>query len=411
MPMYNCTVRDVLGNMKTDLVEATNEQVLIDKLQGQGFFIIKFSEALEMAQSVKVKNKLSEKFHHKNVKLEDLLVFSRQLSTMLEAGVALMRSLEVTLSQIQSKDLYEIVKQTRADVEAGKSFSQAISKYPKVFGQFWVSLIEVGEASGTLSNVLTKLAEHVEEQAAFKAIIISAVIYPIILCVAAVGAVIFFAFGVAPKFEEVFTSMHAELPMMTKGLLATFKFIKNYFVFLGGGLAATIFMVTKYINTPVGRLQWEQLLFRLPIIGDVLILIIIERFTSQMAILIGSGVPILLSLDIVSRLVENDSFCLLINRVREDVREGKGLAETMSKEDFFPAMAVQMIKVGEETGELAKMLNHVAIYYKKNVESFMKRFGTIFEPFMLLFMALMIGVIVVAIFLPLFKLGQGGHYK
>jgi type IV pilus assembly protein PilC len=412
MPKYTYTARDSSGKIKTDILEANNEQALIEKLQAQGLFIIKFYEPLEIIQSQPVLQKgVNRRFDHNNVKLEDLLIFSRQLATMLEAGVPLMRSLDVVLSQIQSRDLYNIISQIRNDVEAGKAFSQALSRHPKVFGQFWISLVEVGEASGTLADVLNKVAQHVEAEAEFRSIIISALVYPAILMFASLGAIVFFAIFVAPKFEEIFKSLKADLPLMTVLLLGTFKFVKTYLLFIIGGAIGGVFLLMNYFKTPLGKLQLEQILFKLPVFGEIMKLIIMERFAAQMAILVGSGVPILLSLDIVSRLVENESVGLLINKVREEVREGKGLADTLAKESFFPLMAVQMIKVGEETGELSKMLDHVAKYYKKNVEAFLKRFSTIFEPFMLVFMAGAIGVIVVSIFLPLFKLGQGGGYK
>ena len=408
MPMYSYTARDVTGKIKSDMLEAFSEHSLVEKLQAQGLYIIKFSETLQMIQEETSKKPKVIKFNHNKVKLQDLLVFSRQLATLLESGVALMRSLDVIIPQIRSEQLYHAARQIRADVEAGKSLSQGFSKHPKTFTQFWVSLAEVGEASGTMPVVLNKLANHVEEQAAFRNTIISAVIYPAILCVVCLGAVIFFALAVAPRFEEIFTSMHAELPAMTRGLLAVFKFLKSNILFLMAGAVVIFFLAKAYFKTPKGGLQLEQFLFKFPAFGEITKLIIIERFTSQMAILIGSGVPILLSLDIVQRLVENQTCALLIAKVHEEVREGKGLADSMEIESFFPSMAVQMIKVGEETGELAKMFNHVATYYKATVENFMKRFGTIFEPFMLIFMATVIGTIVVAIFLPLFKLGQGG---
>jgi len=411
MPTYNYTARDSTGKIKNDMTEALNEQALVDKLQAQGFFIIKYSEVLQMIQEQTPQKSAEIHFNHTKVNLQDLLVFSRQLATMLEAGVALIRSLDVIVPQIQSKNLYNAVRQIRTDVEGGKSLSVSLSKHPKIFGQFWVSLVEVGEAAGTMPQVLNKLALHVEDEAALQSTVVSAVIYPAILCVVSIGAIIFFALVVAPKFEDIFTQMHAELPMITKMLLGTFKFIKQYIILIGAVVTVIIFILKNYFKTPRGKIQYEQIIFRIPIIGDITRTILMERFTSQMALLIGSGVPILLSLDIVERLVDNASFGLLIAKIRQEVREGKGLADSMIKENFFPSMAVQMIKVGEETGELAKMFNHVALFYKASVEAFMKRFGTIFEPFMLLFMAGAIGIIVVSIFMPLFKLGQsgGGH--
>ncbi len=409
MPMFTYTARDAQGKVKTDVIEAFNEQAVVDRLQSEGLFIIKVGLMNEKTkEQVVAARSTTMKFTHDSVKLEDLLIFSRQLATMLEAGVALLRSLDVCISQISSKKFHEVTKQIRTDVEAGKSLSESLAKHPKVFSQFWVSIIEVGEASGTMPLVLNKLALHVEEQAAFKSTVISAMIYPLILVFVSVGAVMFFALFVAPRFEEIFVSMHADLPGMTKILLATFKFIKTNFLYILGGVAGVFFILRSYFKTPMGSLQFEQIIFQLPIIGDVTKLIIMERFSSQMSILVSSGVPIVLALEIVQKLVENQTAGYLIAKIREDVSEGKGLAVSMVKESFFPVLAVQMIQVGEETGELAKMFDHVAKYYKDHVETTMKRFSTIFEPVMLVFMAGVIGVIVISIFLPLFKLGQGG---
>ena len=411
MPSYTYTARDSSGKIKTEIVEAFNEQALVEKLQAQGLFIIKVSIMSDKVKDPGAARISTHKFSHNTVKLEDLLIFSRQLATMLEAGVALLRSLDVCISQISGKQFHNIVKQIRADVEAGKSLSESLGKHPKVFSQFWVSIVEVGEASGTMPLVLNKLATHVEEETAFRSTIVSAIIYPLILCAVSVGAVMFFALVVAPKFEEIFNSMHADLPPMTKILLATFKFIKANILYLIGGAAGIFFMLRSYFRTPIGQLQFEQIIFKIPIVGEVTKLIIMERFASQMSILVNSGVPIILALEIVQRLVENQTCSYMIARVREEVSGGKGLAVSMVRENFFPILAVQMIQVGEETGELSKMFDHVAKYYKSNVETIMKRFGTIFEPVMLVFMATVIGLIVISIFLPLFKLGQGGGYS
>ena len=190
------------------------------------------------------------KFDHDKCKIEDLLVFSRQLATMLEAGVTMLRSLDVIMSQIQSKQLFMAVNQIHDDIEQGSSLSAALAKHPKIFNQFWVSLAEVGEASGTMPLVLNKLAEHVEQDVAFQSAIISAMVYPMILFVVCIGAVIFFALVVGPKFEEIFNSMHAELPLMTRCLLATFDFIKHYILFIIGGVVGVIFYFKSlYFNS------------------------------------------------------------------------------------------------------------------------------------------------------------------
>ncbi|MDP8212195.1 MAG: type II secretion system F family protein [Candidatus Zapsychrus exili] len=202
--------------------------------------------------------------------------------------------------------------------------------------------------------------------------------------------------------------MGAELPAITTILLATFAFIKKNFLLLVGAIIIAVQLFKKYIKTYVGRMNFENFLFNTPTIGEIFKLIVVERFTSQMAILIDAGVPILYALDISEKLVDNITCAQIINDIKEGVKKGSLLVDQMQESEFFPPMAIQMIMVGEETGELSKMLKHVANYYQENVETFMKRFATIIEPFMLVFMGGIIGTIVLAMFLPMFNLSQLG---
>jgi len=408
MPVYSYVVKDSEGKTKKDVVQAPNEDAVVLKLQSEGYFVINVSLTMEKSVLKGSNKEKTFRFDHDKCKIEDLLVFSRQLATMLEAGVTMLRSLDVIVSQIQSKQLFTAATQIHDDIEQGSSLSGALAKHPRIFNQFWVSLAEVGEASGTMPLVLNKLAEHVEQDVAFQSAIVSAMVYPMILFVVCIGAVMFFALVVGPRFEDVFNSMHAQLPAMTRYLLATFDFIKHYLLYIIGGCTSVFFFLKFYFSTPMGRLQFEKIIYGLPVVGEITKLIVVERFAAQMAILIESGVPILYALEITEKLVDNKTCGLVVSQVHEGVREGKGMADALMESGFFPMMAVQMIKVGEETGELGKMLKHVAEFYQANVEAFMKRFGTLIEPFMLVFMAAMIGTIVIAIFLPLFKLGQGG---
>jgi type IV pilus assembly protein PilC len=409
MPIYSYTVKDSEGKTKTDIDQAHNEDALVEKLQSEGYFVVRVRLAMEKSVLKGDKKGTEFRFDHDKCNIEDLLVFSRQLATMLEAGVTMLRSFDVILSQIQSKQLFVATTRIHDDIEQGSSLSVALAKHPKIFNQFWVSLAEVGEASGTMPLVLNKLAQHVEQDAAFQSAIISAMVYPVILCIVCTGAVIFFALVVAPKFEDVFNQMHAELPLMTRCLLATFTFIKHYLLLIFG-VGFGIFLALKaYFSTPLGTLHFEKIMYKLPVVGDITRLIVVERFSAQMAILIESGVPILYALEISEKLVNNRTCGLVVAQVREGVRDGKSMADALLEAGFFPMMAVQMIKVGEETGELGKMLKHVAEFYQANVEAFMKRFSVLIEPFLLVFMAAMIGTIVISIFLPLFKLGQGAH--
>jgi type IV pilus assembly protein PilC len=315
--------------------------------------------------------------------------------------------LSVINEQVDSQELHKILADVRGDVEQGRTLSSSIAKYPRVFSQFWVSLIEVGEASGTMPMVLNKLAIYSEQEAAFQSTIISAMVYPGVLFTICMGAIAFFALFVAPRFESIFNSMHVDLPPVTKILLLVFKIVKTKFLLIIGGVVGVVFLVRNYLKTGHGQLAFETMMFNMPVFGEPYKLIIIERFASQMSILVDSGVPILYALEIVEKLVENRTCGMIVANIREAVKEGKLLAEPMEQSAFFPPMAVQMIKVGEETGQLGQMLKHVSAFYQKNVEAFMKRFGTLVEPVMLVFMGGIIGTIVIAMFLPLFNLTGG----
>jgi type IV pilus assembly protein PilC len=413
MPKFKYTAKNLSGTTTTNETESFSKESLIQNLQNQGLFIVKIDEikpSLEKkpSQPVRPQSTTAKKFHHTKIKLSDIITFARQLVTMLESGVTLLRSLHVIMEQIDSKKLHDVVAQISKRVEQGSTLADAMSEHPKVFNQFWISLVEVGETAGTLPQVLNKLSFYLEQQASFQSTIVSAIIYPAVLFCVCMGAISFFALFVGPRFEEIFTSMNVQLPIITKILLKSFRILKQHFLKIVFGFIILIFLFRKYIKTKSGQKNLENFLFSLPTVGNIYRLIIVERFTSQMAILIDSGVPILQALDISSRLVDNATCSKVILEIKEKVRQGELLASPMYESGFFPGMATQMITVGEETGELSKMLKHVAEFYQSTVETFMKRIGTVIEPFMLIFMGGVIGIIVVAMFMPMFNLAQLG---
>lgn len=412
MPKFSYVVKDKDGKSYKDIAEAYTKSSLVDKLHKQGFYVINVRELIltspEKKRSETKRIKKKREFGHSKVKLDDLIILGRQLGTMLEAGVSLTRSLQVIQTQIDSEKLYQAIVKINGEIEQGNSLSVALSKHPKIFNQFWTSLVEVGEASGTLPQVLNKLTFYLEQQAMFRSTIISGMIYPSILFSVAIFAVIFFALIVAPKFESIFKQMNVDLPMITVVILATFRFVQEKWPMIIGSLIFLIFVFRQFTKTFRGRLLWERFMFQLPTFGQVYRLIIVERVCSQMAILIDAGVPILYALDICTRLVNNYTCSLVIGDIKESVKEGELLVTAIERTQFFPALASQMINVGEETGELSKMFKHVSAFYQEAVERFMKRFSTIIEPFMLIFMGVVIGVIVIAMFLPMFNIARLG---
>ncbi len=412
MPKFLYIAKNAQGETIKEEKESFSKDSLIQSLQGKGLFVIKVEEVAAAAPQKPApgasKIGAARKFPHNKIKLGDLITFCRQLVTMLQSGVTLLRSLNVIIDQIESKKLFEIMSDVTKRVEQGASLSESLGKHPRVFNQFWVSLVEVGETAGTLPQVLENLSFYLEQQASFRSTSTSAIIYPAVLFCVCMGAISFFALFVGPRFEAIFTSMNVQLPLITKVLLTSFRIIKQNFLKIMLGFIGLIFLLRKYLKTEPGKRSMEKFLFSLPTIGNIYRLIIVERFTSQMAILVDSGVPILQALDISSRLVDNFTCAGIILKIKEQVRQGELLAAPMQQSGFFPGMAIQMITVGEETGELSKMLKHVASFYQNTVETFMKRVGTVIEPFMLVFMGGVIGIIVTAMFMPMFNITQLG---
>jgi len=407
MPKFAFVVKDQDGKAYKSVMDASNQDAAVETLQKKNYFIISVKE-LSVSMGVKKRKTKAKKFSHKKIKLEDMLTFSRQLATMLEAGVPLVRSLDVIHQQIVSQKLFNVMSVVKTDVEQGKTLSNAFSKHTDTFNQFWVSLIEVGEASGTIPLILNKLAAYLDQQDSFKRSVTSGLIYPAILFLVSMGAITFFALFVGPRFESIFTTMGVELPLLTVILLTIFSFIKKFFLLIIGVIIILVFALRAYIKTYRGRLIYERFLFSLPKMGEIFKYIIVERFAAQLSILIDAGVPILYALEISEKLVDNNTCALVINDVKEGVKKGELLVDTIDKTDFFPPMCAQLIMVGEETGELSKMLKHISAYYQNTVETFMSRFATVVEPIMLVVMGGIIGTIVIAMFLPLFNISQFG---
>jgi len=410
MPKFFVTARTDQGKPHSTVVEALDKGSAVNIIQSQGLFVIsaQLLEDIRKGPSNQTFSGKGKKFTHSGISLQDIVIFAKQLGTMIEAGVPLLKSLSVIVDQVDSKSFSVILEQVKMDVEQGQTFSKALAKHPQVFGQFWVCLVEVGEASGTMPQVLKKLTEYMEEVEKFRSQIIGAMIYPAVLLTVCLGAILAFALFIGPTFKKIFADMGMQLPGITQFMLGVFDFLRTKFLIIIGGAVGFVMFFKSYIKTAAGRWQFESILFKLPVLGPVIRLIVIEKFTSQMSVLVESGVPILYALEISERLVDNVVCAEVIKGIRDAVKEGKLLADPMEKSGFFPPMTVQMIRVGEETGELAKMLGHVAVYYKSQVEEFMKRISVIIEPIMLVFMGAIMGTMVVSMFLPILTMSTGG---
>lgn len=409
MPKFYYIARDKNGEKRSGLEEGPTQEEVISSLQSRDLLVVSITtdakvDLTALSGGAGAKAKVIRK--HGGCNSDDLVLLCRQLSTLLGAGVTILKSLDIIKQQVSSRKLYAVLSDLQKKMEAGLSFHEAMSKHPKIFSELWVNLVESGEASGNLAVVLSRLAGYLERNAAFKTKIISALIYPLILLVACLGALVFMMVKIIPTFAELFKGFNMELPLLTKALIAISMFTKDYFLFIIGGFILGIWLFRRYLATKEGQRNFENFLFGLPLIGEFFRAFVVERFTSEMSTLVESGVPILYSLEISEHSVGNLVLSEIVHNIKEDVREGKPLSQPMEKSGFFDPMAVQMVAIGEEIGELSNMFKRLNVFYQEYVDTFLTRITAMFEPAMLIFMGGVVGLIVVGIFLPIFGISQ-----
>lgn len=410
MSKFTFTARNQSGKIVTGDEEAESVDSLVNRLQLRGLLVtnIKLSGQVKAAAQAQVKADKGVRFNHTKIREEDLILLGRQLATALGAGVPLLKSLEVILRQLNSRRLYEIVGNVVKDVSSGFSLRDSLAKYANVFSNLWLNLVETGEASGNLPFVLERLAHYLEVKASFKRKIVSALIYPVILMAVALIAIAVFLMVIVPKFAAIFTEVAVEMPLPTKVMIYLSDFLREKFLFIFIGIVGILIFIRQYRKSRSGKKLFDNLIFKIPIFNDFFILTEIEKFCSSMATLLESGVPILYSLEISERSSGNVYIQDIIKKVKDGVREGKPLVAPLEESSFFPPMVTQMVNMGEEIGELDKMFKKLANYYTEILEIQVTRFTTIFEPMMIVFMGVIIGVMVVSMFLPIFQLANIG---
>jgi type IV pilus assembly protein PilC len=333
-------------------------------------------------------------------------MFSRQLATMLEAGVTLLKSLDVLTKQIESRRLLEAAEDVKHSIANGNSFHDALIKHPKIFTDFWVHIVETGEASGALPVTLAQLADYLETTAAMRRKVTSALIYPAVLIGLSMVALTVFTVWIIPIFARVFESFNLELPAITVLVMNFSNFVRKFLLVLLAMFGVLVFLLFKYLQTENGKWQFDRIILKVPIVSSLFQRIAIERFASGLGTLIESGVPILYALDIVGKAVGNKVMEEGIGEVRESVRQGKGMGQPLGKNPIFTPMVVQMVAVGEEIGELGKMLRKISEFYKERIATALERITTLIEPIVLVFMGGVVGVMVVSMFMPIFQLAM-----
>ncbi|MCM8783990.1 MAG: type II secretion system F family protein [Candidatus Omnitrophica bacterium] len=404
MPLFVYTARTKEGKVETGSLEAKDQDMLLAMLQERGLLVTSIVQASREELVSKTLGK--KKHYHHGVKLDDLILLARQLATLLDAGVPLLRGLIVVSEQVESRFLDKVLYQVRKSVEGGSALSEALKKHPKVFSPFWVNLVQTGEASGQLPFVFDQIAKYLEEAGALRRKVISALVYPIILTFVAFATITVFMLRIVPIFERIFNEFQVELPFMTQMIIRLSSFVRRYFIWEVLGIIGLIFVLRKFSQTKNGRMIIDRVKLKLPLFGDLFLMIAVERFASAFSVLIKSGVPILYALEIVQKASLNKVIESALEKVKDSVRAGQSMSKPMAETGIFPPIVIEMTEVGEEAGELANMLNRLGIFYKERIDTFISRFTAAFEPVILIFMGIIVGIIVISMFLPIFGLSS-----
>ncbi len=399
MPIYKWEGKTAKGALKKGEMEAPGEAAIRIHLRQQNIIPIKISSK---GKDINI----SLPFLKKKVQQRSVAIFTRQLATMIDAGLPLVQSLEVLSSQQDNKLFKNIIREIREDVEGGSTFAGALKKHPATFNDLYTNLVVAGEEGGILDTILGRLAAYIEKAEALKKKVKSALIYPATIVTVAVAVVIILMLFVIPVFETMFSSAGQSLPLPTVIVLSISKMIKKYILIFIPAVIVLIFLFKRYYKTDSGKAVVDRLLLSLPVFGPLFRKIAVARFSRTLGTLVSSGVPILDGLSIVSRTAGNRAIETAIMNARASIREGETIAEPLSRSALFPPMVIQMIAVGESTGALDNMLSKIAEFYEDEVDVAVANLTSMLEPLLMVFLGVVIGGVVIAMYLPIFNMAS-----
>jgi len=399
MPRYKWEGKTLRGEKKKGEMEAPEEASVRTHLRQQNVIPTK----------VVAKGKeVSFSFGRQKIKRKDVAVFTRQLATMIDAGLPLVQSMDILGMQQDNKAFKEIIKNIKEDVEGGSTFAGALKKHPKAFDELYVNLVVAGEEGGILDNVLTRLAIYIEKAEALKKKVKSALVYPSTIVAVAVIVVAVLMIFVIPVFEKMFSSVGHTLPLPTLIVIGISKLLKKYVFLIIVALVILIFMLKRYYSTEKGKFNIDNLILKLPVFGILFRKVAVARFARTLSTLITSGVPILDGLTITSKTAGNKPIEYAIMKARTSISEGETIAEPLARSEIFPLMVTQMIAVGESTGSLDSMLTKIADFYEEEVDVAIATLTSLLEPFLMVFLGVTVGGIVIAMYMPIFKIASVG---
>jgi type IV pilus assembly protein PilC len=401
VPTYKYTARDQEGKNVTGRISAENESAIVAELRKRNLMILSVAEEKESAIKKSSKPKGGKK-----VKPEDLVIFTRQFATMVDAGIPILQSLEALSEQTANPTFKSALVTIREDIQIGSSLSSAFEKHPKIFDQLYVNMIRVGESGGILTDILERVAIYLEKSERLRQKVKGAMIYPAVVVSMAILITVGLLVKVVPTFSQIYASLGQKLPLMTQMLIDLSNMLQHDLPFLAAGGFVAVILFNKYKKTPAGHIQIDTMLLKLPIFGDLICKVSVSRFCRTFATLSQSGVPILESLDIVGKTCGNRVIEILVDEIKVSVKEGNSIAEPLSKSPIFPLMVTRMISIGEKSGQLEKMLSKVAEFYDEQVDTAVEGLTKLIEPLIIGFLGIVVGFIVVALFLPILNMTQ-----
>lgn len=403
MSVYAYVAKDAAGKIHRGRMDVANEKLVSKRLQDQGFSV------QSVAAEVVKKKKFNPLKAMQKVKMQQISIFCRQFATMINAGVSLVRCLSVLEKQTTNTKLKEIIRDVQNRVEAGETLSRAMSHHPIAFSNLCLGLVRAGEVGGVLDETLDRLAQFMESDIRMRQKIKAAMTYPVLVGVVAVVIVVFLVTFIVPKFMEIFQDFKIEMPAITLALISASNFMTNprsIFPTIAV-IVGTTWAFRKWKKTVWGKRIFDKYKMKVPVFGKLSHNIAVERFCRTLSTLLTSGVPILQALETVSAAIDNETFTDVIMNARARIREGDPIGDPLEKSKLFPAMVVQMIAIGEETGALDQMLGKVADFYAVEVETQLEQLAATIEPLMIVGLGLMVGFIVIAMFMPMIALING----
>jgi type IV pilus assembly protein PilC len=398
MPAFAYVVKDKNGRTHSGLLETDSRQALIEQLWKQDFVVISIEECRSRHGASRAARMA--------VKADQLVIFSRQLATLVASGIPVLGGIDVLRDQIEDRTFKRILAKIRDDIEGGASLSESLARYPRVFSEFFVNMVKAGEASGQLDEILDRLANYLEKTESLVRKVRASLFYPALVTFMAFAITAFLVIAVVPKFKEIFASLGGQMPLPTRILMAISDGMRTY---LAAEVLAMVLLVAGlrcYIGTKAGRRWFDQTKLRMPILGKLFQKVAIARFARTLATLVKAGVPILNAMEIVAKTAGNKIVEQAVMAARTSIREGQNIATPLASSKVFPPMVTRMIAVGEKTGELERMLSKIADFYENEVDAAVTGLTSLIEPLVIAFLGIVVGSIVIALFLPIFTISQ-----